>query len=135
MLEEYKKFVMPDKSGKGNDLIFEVNYNSKDGKTNKCQVLRFKYGEKEGYITRDHLLGMLWVIGEPAEQRKMIPQTITKVRHYETVIGIKATKNIAKGESINVAVKFPLPSVEEEVIGEIKKSANRKTNSGIILPS
>ena len=62
-------------------------------------------------------------MGTEEQQRKMIPQKISEARYLRTTLGIKATKDIRKGEMINVPVELKLPSIEQEIIGEIKKHA------------
>ena len=64
---------------------------------------------------------MLFAIGNKEEQVKMIPQTIRRTKWYETVISVKAKKDIKKGEIITFPLKITLPTVEEEVVAEIKK--------------
>ena len=69
-------------------------------------------------------MAILFAIGNEAEQRKMIPQKLTRVKWYETVVSVKATKDIRKGENITFPIKITLPSVEEEVIREVKRESN-----------
>jgi len=118
---------MIDKNGK-NDVFFEVNWKDKVD-INNCQVVKVTLGEKEAYIKRDELNAFLFAIGREEDQQKMIPQKLTKVRWYETVVGVKATKDIRKGEQINFPIKLSLPAVEKEIIGDVKKR-----QSNIIVP-
>lgn len=132
MLKEHEKWAMADKAKKNNFFI-EVNWNPDDKTTNKSKVLRFTFPDgKTAFIPRQQMQEILFAIGTPKDQQRMIPQKLTKVRWYETVLGIKATKNIAKGQMINVPVKISLPTVEEEIIAELKKENRNK--SGIIVP-
>lgn len=121
MIKNHQKFRMIDQR-KVNDFFTEVNWKEEDLLTNDCKIIKFTFPNgKEAYIERKHLMEMLFVIGAPDEQIKMIPQTIRRSRHYETILGITATKDIKKGEKINVRVKIALPTVEEEVIAEMKR--------------
>lgn len=130
MLKDFYRLRLPDLAKK-NDLTMEVNWNEKDENIKNCQVVKFtfKNGE-EAYIKREDLNFFLFTIGTPEDQKKMIPQKLTKVRWYETVVGITATKDIAKGEKISFPIKLSLPVGEEEIIGGLKKVGK----SGILIP-
>ncbi len=106
-------------------FIIEANWKVDDPKTNEGKVLKFTFGDKVAYISRNDLNQILFSIGDPQSQRKLIPQTIIKKKWYETVLGITAQKNIKKGEKIVVKVKIDLPSTEEEIIGEIKNLSRK----------
>ena len=125
MIEERRVFKFPDRDMKAN-IEVEINWNPKDEKTNKCKVLKFKFDDKEVYVNKEHFLTFIFMMGNSEEQQKMIPQRITNVRKYETVLGIKAKQDIKKGETINCLVEIPLPDIVNEIIGEHKK------DSGII---
>lgn len=86
---------------------------------------------KEYFIEKEILLGILWVIGNREEQQKMVPQKLTRVKWYETVLGIKATKDIHKGEMINVPIKLTLPAEESDIISEIRRPSG---SSDLIVP-
>lgn len=106
--------------GKEHDFFMEVNWNPKDKKTNECQVVRFTFPDgSESYIKREHLHSVLFAIGKREDQINMVPQKTETIRNYETVLGIKATKHIEKGETINVRVKIPMPipGTRQEFIG------------------
>jgi hypothetical protein len=103
----------------------EANWKPDDPITNEGKVLKFTFGDKIAYISRNDLNQILFSIGTPEIQRKLIPQTIIKKKWYETVLGITAQKDIKKGEKINCKVRIDLPSTEEEIIGEIKNLSRR----------
>jgi len=138
MMEDFNKYKFPDKkNNKG--LVFEVNY-STDDKVFPCKMIKWYVGDEMGFIEAKHLFEFLFTIGSRNEQRKMIPQELTRVKHYETIIGIKATKDIRKGEMINVPISITLPTEREEAIAEIKHDiinpikVDRRTKGGIIVP-
>ena len=118
MLTEYSKYVCLDKAKK-NNLILEVNY-SDDKDVKDCQIIKWSCGDKQGFIESKHLFEFLWIIGTREQQRKSIPQTITRVRVLEKTLEIKATKDIKKEQIIRVPIKINIPT-EEEIIGEMKK--------------
>lgn len=122
MIEHYEKFVLHDKNG-NNDIEADVNWRPDDEDLNKCQIVRFKLGKKTAYISKDELNALIFIIGSRNEQRKMIPQKLTKVRHYNTFVNIMATRDVKRGEIIRGPVTITIPAVSEEIIGEIAKQA------------
>ena len=135
MLKDYAKAKIMDLYGKETGIELEVNWNPKDEKTNDCKVLRLKTPEgKEFFVKKEEFLVFLFTIGNPEEQAKMVPQKLTKSKWYETILSVKATKDIRKGENITFPIKISLPAVEEEIIGEIKKNYQQKSNLYILLP-
>ncbi len=121
MLNHYEKFRMQDE-GKNNEFYVEVNWD-KNPKTNDCKVLKFTFPDgTESFVKREYLNALLFAIGSQEEQRKLIPQTITRVKWYETVVSVKAKKDIPKGDLITFPIKLSLPSMEQEAIAEVKKS-------------
>jgi len=140
MISEYEKLKLPDQNGK-NDLIVEVNWNEKDKNTNESKVLRITCPDgSQTFVKREYFNSFLFLLGNPKEQNKMIPQKLSKVRWYETVLSVKASKDIRKGENITFPIKITLPAVEQEIIGEVAKSyqlpkkAIKRRKSGIFLP-
>ena len=138
MLKHHEKFRLVDLNGKPAATV-DVNWNPEDKKTNECKVLKFTYPDgTTSHVERKLLNELLFAIGKPEDQRKLIPQVNRKVRWYETTLGVKATKDIRKGETITFPIKITLPSIEEEVIGEIEKKYNipkgRLEKSNIIKP-
>lgn len=128
MISDFQKFILPD-ANKKNNIKAEVNWNPTDVNSNECKIIKFILPNgKESYIKRDDLNEILFAIGKAEDQRRLIPQKLTHVKWYETVVGVKATKDIKKGEVINFPIKLSLPAGEEEVIGEPK-------GSSIIVPT
>jgi hypothetical protein len=131
MLKDYYHLRLPDLNKK-NDIQMEVNWNLKDGELADCKVVKFIFPDKsEAYIKREDLNFFLFAIGKPEDQQKMIPQKLQKVRWYETVLKVKATKDIRKGEEIIFPIKITLPAQEENKIGSLKE---KKVGSGLIIP-
>lgn len=116
MILTHEKLRIPDEN-KEKDFFVEVNWNPHDRKTNRCKLLRFIFPNgDEAIVKREHFHAILFTISEQAEQRKMVPQTITRIRNYETILGITATKKIERGEKINVHVKIPIPLTQDDVL-------------------
>ena len=120
MITEYEKFRMED-INKNNDWFVEVNWEDKEGIKNS-EMLKITFPDgKIAYTKREHMLSMIFAIGRPEDQRDIIPYKIRKSRWYETIVSVKAKKNIEKGENITFPLKITLPSVEEEVIQKTNK--------------
>ena len=131
MLITNEKFRIIDKNNRSTGIVLEVNWSPKDDKTNKCQIIKLTYDGKEYFVDRNLFLEFVFAIGRPEDQQKMIPQTITNVKWYETILGIKATKDIHKGEMINVPIKLTLPTQERDTISEIRRPSG---GSNLIVP-
>jgi len=131
MIKDYDKFRIFDKDGK---TLFYVEVNWKDDPAiNECKLLKMTPADnpdKHYFVQKEMLMGLLWVIGTNEEQRKMIPGTIKKTRLYESVIGIKAQKDIKKGEMINFPLRLTLPSIDEEIILDATKSLGKSGKLG-----
>lgn len=125
MIKEYEQFTLHDKNG-NNDITAEVNWRTEDEKLNKCQVVRLTLDGERAYISKKELNAFLFVIGARNEQRKMIPMTVTKVRHYKTTVSIMLPKDAKKGTIIRGPVTITLPAVSEEIVGEVAKKAKDK---------
>lgn len=127
MLKTYEKFRMIDEDKK-NDWFIEVNW-KKDPIIAESKILKVTFPNGDvAFLRRELLNEMLFVIGKPEDQQKMIPQKLTHMKWYETVLSIKATKNIRKGEGITFPIKISLPPSQEEIIGK------HKVGSGLYVP-
>lgn len=116
MISGYEKLRVPD-INKEKDFTIEVNWNPYDKQTKDCKVLRFTFpGGDTALVKREHFQAVLFALATEDDQRKMIPETVTRIRNYETVLGITAKKDIRKGEKINVAVKIPIPLTQDDVL-------------------
>lgn len=125
MLSEHHIVNLIDRSGKHN-FTAEVNWNPEDAKSNKSKVIRLKCSDgKEAYVTREDLLQFFFAIGTPEQQQKLMPQTLTKMRWYETILTVKAHKDIRRGEEVTFPVKLSLPPIEDEVVSAIAQSKTR----------
>lgn len=121
MIKDHQKLRVPDEN-KEKDFFIDVNWNPKDSKTNECKLLRVTFPNGDvALVKREHFNAILFAIGTAEDQRKLIPQKQMRVKWYETVVSVKATKDISRGESITFPIKLSLPAVEEEVLGELKR--------------
>lgn len=119
MILDYEKFTLADE-GKENDLIAEVNWDQKDASTNHSQVVRFIFPDgKTCLVKRDLLNSLLFAIGRPEDQRKMIPQKLQPVHHWERALKLKAKEDIPKGGDIIVKVHGSIPCLlTKEFLGD-----------------
>ena len=131
MLLDYQKAKIKDLYGKETGIELEVNWNPGDENTNECKIIKLTYGNKDFYIKKEEFFAFLWLIGSSTEHMKMVPQKIRRTKWYETVISVKALKDVKKGDNLTFPIKLTLPTTEEEVIADIKRS---KTDNKIIIP-
>jgi len=124
MLKKHDKFNIIDVNSRPTGMFWEVNWNPKQKETNESKVVKMTFPDgKEHFVPTKILLEILFALGKPEDQRKMIPQTLETVHHYSTTLGIKATKEIAKGEMINFPIELSVPcsSLRQEVISSLPK--------------
>ncbi|MFZ2151789.1 MAG: hypothetical protein WAV09_01630 [Minisyncoccia bacterium] len=119
MIHEYQKMQLPDEA-KAHDIVVEVNWNIKDVKSNECQLIRFTFPNGDtALVKREHLNQVLFSIGDPEDQRKLLPQKIETVHHQVMNLKVKAKQDIKKGEEIilrEIALSVPC-SIAREVVG------------------
>ena len=119
MIKHYEKFRIPDQN-KLHDWFMEVNWNEKDKKTNECKIIRVTFPNgKQAFIKKEHFLSVLFTFGDQEQQMKMVPQKLSRTRWYETVVSVKAKRDIKKGEDLTFPIKLSMPSEEEEIIGSL----------------
>ena len=140
MISDFDKFILSDEN-KENDFTVEVNWNPNDPKSNHSQLVRFTFPDgKQSIVKRDLLNAILFAIGKPEDQRKMIPQTLQPVHHWEKKLAIVAKKDIAKGEQIIVGVNGSIPCLlTKEFIGdadfnkEVQREMSKKSAKKIFM--
>ena len=125
MIQSHEKFRLVEPGDKLTDVFWEVNWNPKDEDTNQCKMIRMTYGDKVIVVERKVLLEILFAIGKPEDQQKMIPQTLETVHHYKTTLGIKAKNDISKGEMINFPIELSVPcmALQQDIIGGVPTGA------------
>jgi len=128
---ERRKFSMADVSGRGGEAVIEVNWNKL---VKQKGFIKLTIGEEEIVLSREHLYAILFIVGSAAEQEKMISPFLKKtlVTKYTKIIGITATKDVKKGEFLNVPLEFTLnPETRQVIIGKgslgtIKKAIEKQ---------
>ena len=120
MLVEHHLF-QPDDRAKKHTFSFEVNWNESDETTNKSKIIKIGCScGKSSYVKREDMLQFFYAIGTVEDKKKMIPQSITRVHEQDMFVGIKATKDIHKGEDVNFKFKVSIPCSVVDAIGEVR---------------
>lgn len=118
MINGRQKLVLKDYSGRNNDAIFEVNWNSL---AKKGKYLKITVGDKQIVLKKDHLFGILFMLGDEKDQDRLISgrTTLQRVRKHTRIIGVKTTQDIKRGEVLNIALDFTYnPEADSLVIGK-----------------
>lgn len=138
MIADYEKFRLPDENHE-NDIIIEVNWKPDDPKSNGCQLLRMiGPGGEVSVIRREHLNHVLFAIGDPADQRKLLPMKVENVHHQLVNLEVVAKKDIRKGDKISlkeVPLSIPCTIARSIIGGEnfSKAMPGEREKSGIWL--
>ncbi len=117
-LQERRKFVVADISGRGKEVLFEVNWNSF---VRKHGHIKISINGEEAVVSREHLWGMLFMLGSAEEQEKMVSPFMKKtvVKKFFKLIGVTTTRDVKKGEAIKVPLEFTFnPDDNSIVIGK-----------------
>lgn len=126
-IRDSRKLVVGDVSGRSKDVVFEVNWNKF---SKKRGFIKISIGDKTAVVDRQQLWGVLFMLGSAAEQEKLVSPFMkqTVVSNYYKVIGVTASKDIRKGEMINIPLSFTLnPETNRVVIGKGNLSKMRLT--------
>lgn len=126
-LREKRKMVIGDVSGRGKDVIFEVNWNKM---VRRKGFIKLSIDGQQAVVEREQLWTILFMLGSAAEQEKLVSPFMkqTKVSKYYKVIGVTATRDIQKGQLLNVPLEFTLnPETNKVIIGKGNLSKMRLT--------
>lgn len=113
--QDRTKLAINDVSGRGEDVIFEVNWNSL---VRKKGYIKISIGDKTAVVDKQQLWSILFMLGSAEEQEALVSPFMkqTKVTKYFKIIGVTATKTIQKGEMLNVPLEFTLNPEDNSVI-------------------
>lgn len=126
-LSERKMLALGDVSGRGEEVVVEVNWNSL---VKKKGYIKISIGDKEAVVDRDQLWSILFMLGSAEEQEALVDPFLkkTRVTKFFKMIGITTTRDIRKGEMINVPLEFTLnPSDNSVIIGKGNINVLRKS--------
>ena len=124
MLKEPEKFNIIDANGRPTGMFWDVNWEPDNKLTNDCKVVRMTLPDgKAHFVSTKILLEVLFALGTPTDQQKLIPQTLETIHHYKTVLGITAKNDIKKGEMVRFPIELSVPcsALREDVIGQLPK--------------
>lgn len=114
MIEGYEKLRIPNTEKK--EVTLEVNWSDSED-VQDCKLLRITFpGQPPVHVKKEHFHALMFTIGNPEEQKNLIPQSIIKKRRFEGLVQITATKDIKKGEKIITRCFHDLP---EEVTSKV----------------
>lgn len=125
MLSGYNKAIVRDLRNK-RDLEFEVNF-SDNPDFKSC--VRVKMGEEEAILPLEDIYGFMLIAGTPQQQDNLIPVTQTVVNKIIKRHTIKVTKDIKKGEFLNVRCETNVPV---EVVEGLRGLVNNKPKPMIL---
>ena len=121
MLEEYRNFRL--KTAGGDTVEVEVNWSDNE-KDKNCGLVRFKIADKDVEIDRKDLMALMILIGDSADQKKMLPMKMSTVRKMERLLTFEwlASRNYQKGEKITVKAPWidTHTDAEEMISGALK---------------
>lgn len=103
MIKDHRRLALTDFSNRGNEVIFEVNWNSSK-RVKDCKHIKLSVGDKEAIISKDHLWGLLFMISNDEQQEKMIPRVTVPIKSYNTVIQVMAKQDFRKGQMFNLPI-------------------------------
>lgn len=119
--KETRILAIEDHSGRNKDITFERNYNSF---SRKKGLIKITIGDTTAVVSKEHLWSILFMLGNHEEQDKLVSPFVqrTPVHSYHRVIGITTTRDVRKGEAINVMLAFTFnPETGEISIGKGNK--------------
>ena len=114
MIDEIRKLMLPDSSGRGNHLPILLNWNKKVG---KCKYVRFVLPGGDCVVHKDHLRSIMFIIGTDEEQRRMGKRRVTTVRTMTKRVEVVTTRDIRKGEKLVFPLTITVPiDIQDKVL-------------------
>lgn len=103
---ERVRYLMPDRSGRGNHLGVEVNWN--EG-VKPAKLMRFFDREGHEYVVdRKELLSIMFLFGDDNDQMKMITPVLQKQQLRPFQFKFKARQDYHKGDEVAVEAMVPI---------------------------
>lgn len=130
MISEFREFTFGDK------VKMRVNWNGTED-VKDCKKIQFVIGEKgkeqSFYIDRDELVNFMLLMGTEKQVNDLIPEKLTKVTRYETILEFKwnASRSIKKGEEVLIRAPH---IVNLPVSQEVFRGSLNRNPSGILRP-
>lgn len=132
MIEEAQKFDIKSLQG-GKCSIFAVpkKIEESGGIRYELDAIEIKINDEKAVIALGDIRSIIFALSNPKQQRDMLPLQMVTQRNYKTLLGLKAERDIKKGEMINFQVDIPLPPIEKEIAQE----AARQLRTGQMKPA
>ena len=120
------KLLVEDVSGRGNNVVFQINWNNL---VRDRGYIKITINGNEAVVKREHLWSILFMLGSLEEQEKLVSPFVrkTQVTKFFKLIGVTTTRDIKKGETINIPLEFTFnPETKQVIIGKGSMNAIRK---------
>lgn len=111
--QQNKRIVIPTMSSEDPDLVAEIDWNEHV----KGKYIRLTIGKHRLVIKKEYLLMVLFMLGDEGDQDKLLSPFVkqTKVLKFFKLIGVIMTKDVRKGDTMNIPLEFTF-NPENEVI-------------------
>ena len=103
VIEGYNKAILKDLGSGGNDLTAEVNF------PGQKDVVKLTLGGKSAVVAIKDLYTLVWSIGSAEQRDNLMPIKQTLVRKIRKRHIVEVTKDIRKGEKLNVRCETNVP--------------------------
>ena len=74
--QQKQRLVLPDASGKGNDICADINWNE----ASKGKYIKFTLGNKSCIVKKDYVMSILFMLGSAKEQDAIISPFVKQTR-------------------------------------------------------
>lgn len=134
-LKKRTKMALRDISGRGNEVSFEINWNSL---VRSKGYVKMTIGKHSAVVSREQLWAIMFMFGSAEEQEKLISPFVkqTRVTKYTRLLGVTTSRDIRKGELINVPLEFTFQPESGKItigkgnLGAIRKSIHKEFAPG-----
>ena len=117
-LRDRRKFAIADLSGRGKDVVFEINWNKF---SQRKGYIKISINGVEAVVAREQLWAILFMLGSAEEQEKLVSPFVkqTKVLKFSRLVGVTAMETVPAGMMINVPLEFTYnPETQNIIIGK-----------------
>ena len=117
ILDEPRKLVFPDESGRGNHLQFQINWNKR---VKNCGYLKFFFPDgSECIVKKEYFRSIMMFLANEEEIMSQARQKIHTVRTVEKRLFFKLSRDFKKGETIFFDAKIQIPvDIQDKVLRE-----------------
>ena len=101
MIKSNRKFNLSDIAGRNRDATLEVNWNDM---VKDCKYIKLTMNGQTSVISKEDYMFLAFMIADEDEQQTLINPNLTFTENRQTMISVQATRDIAKGDSLNIPV-------------------------------